>query len=171
MAGGSASSTGSGGMATKIAAARIAVGAGCRMAIAAGHHRHPLRRLERVDARCTWFLPAATPPTSRKQWLAGALRPAGSVRIDAGAVRALRSGKSLLPAGVTATQGRYTSGDTISVCTAEGQELARGIAAYSDADTTRILGRRSADIEALLGYAGPAELIHRDDLVLLESRS
>jgi glutamate 5-kinase len=171
MAGGSASSMGTGGMATKIAAARIAVGAGCHMAITAGSHRHPLRRLERADARCTWFLPAAAPPSGRKQWLAGALRPAGTVRIDAGALRALRSGKSLLPAGVVATEGRYGTGDTISVCSPEGAEVARGIAAYSDADTARILGRRSAEIEALLGYAGPEELIHRDDLVLLEAHA
>jgi glutamate 5-kinase len=171
MAGGSASATGSGGMATKIAAARIAVGAGCHMAITAGGHRHPLRRLERADARCTWFLPAAAPPSGRKQWLAGALRAAGTVRIDAGALRALKGGKSLLPAGVTATEGRYATGDMISVCTAEGHEVARGIAAYSHADTARILGRRSAEIEGLLGYAGPEELIHRDDLVLLEVRS
>jgi glutamate 5-kinase len=171
MAGGSASATGSGGMATKIAAARIAVGAGCHMAITAGGHRHPLRRLERADARCTWFLPAAAPPSGRKQWLAGALRAVGTVRIDHGALRALKGGKSLLPAGVTATEGRYATGDMISVCTAEGLEVARGIAAYSHADTARILGRRSAEIEGLLGYAGPEELIHRDDLVLLEVRS
>jgi glutamate 5-kinase len=170
MAGGSASAVGSGGMATKIAAARIAVGAGCHMVIAAGAHEHALRRLERANARCTWFLPKAARPSGRKQWLAGALRPAGTVRIDAGALRALRSGKSLLPAGVTATSGRYASGDTISICSAEGGEVARGIAAYSHADTARILGRRSAEIEAQLGYAGPEELVHRDDLVLMEAR-
>ena len=168
MAGGSASDMGSGGMATKIAAARIAVGAGCHMVIAAGSPRHPLRRLERAGVRCTWFLPAAAPAGARKQWLAGALRPAGSVRIDAGAVRALRAGKSLLPAGVTSVEGRFASGDTISVRAAEGGEVARGVSAYSDADAARILGRRSAEIEALLGYAGPEELVHRDDLVLVE---
>ena len=168
MAGGSASDMGSGGMATKIAAARIAVGAGCHMVIAAGSPRHPLRRLERAGVRCTWFLPASAPAGARKQWLAGALRPAGSVRIDAGALRALRAGKSLLPAGVTSVEGRFASGDTISVRADEGGEVARGVSAYSDADAVRILGRRSAEIEALLGYAGPEELVHRDDLVLVE---
>jgi glutamate 5-kinase len=166
MAGGSASNMGSGGMATKIAAARIAVGAGCHMCIAPGSHRHPLRRIE-SSARCTWFLPASTPVAARKQWIAGTLRPAGAVHIDGGAMRALLAGKSLLPAGVTGTLGRFESGDTVSVMDAAGREVARGIAGYSDADTARILGRRSGEIEALLGYRGREELIHRDDLVIL----
>jgi glutamate 5-kinase len=166
MAGGSASNVGSGGMATKIAAARIAVGAGCHMCIAPGRHRHPLKRIE-SGARCTWFMPASTPVAARKQWIAGTLRPAGAVHIDAGAMRALLAGKSLLPAGVTGTLGRFESGDTVSVMDNDGREVARGIAAYSDAETARILGRRSGEIEALLGYRGREELIHRDDLVIL----
>jgi glutamate 5-kinase len=166
MAGGSASNMGSGGMATKIAAARIAVGAGCHMCIAAGRHPHPLKRIE-GGARCTWFMPASTPVAARKQWIAGTLRPAGAVHIDGGATRALRAGKSLLPAGVTGTLGRFDPGDTVSVIDEAGRELARGIAGYSDADTARILGRRSGEIESLLGYRGREELIHRDDLVIL----
>jgi glutamate 5-kinase len=166
MAGASASDLGSGGMATKILAARIAVGAGCHMCIAAGHPKHPLKRIE-TGARCTWFLPASTPVAARKQWIAGTLRPAGAVHIDAGALRALSAGKSLLPAGVTGTFGRFDSGDTVSVIGADGVEVARGIAAYSDADTAKIMGRRSADIEQLLGFRGREELIHRDDLVIL----
>jgi glutamate 5-kinase len=166
MAGASASDLGSGGMATKILAARIAVGAGCHMCIAAGHPKHPLKRIE-TGARCTWFLPASTPVAARKQWIAGTLRPAGAVHIDAGALRALSAGKSLLPAGVTGTFGRFESGDTVSVVGADGVEVARGIAAYSDADTAKIMGRRSADIEQLLGFRGREELIHRDDLVIL----
>jgi len=169
MAGGSASEVGSGGMATKIAAARIAVGAGCHMGIAAGARRHPLKRIE-GGARCTWFVPASTPVAARKQWIAGTLRPAGALRIDAGALRALQAGKSLLPAGVTGTLGRFDSGDTISVLALDGVEVARGIAGFSDADTLRIMGKRSADIEALLGFRGREELIHRDDLVLLVSQ-
>jgi glutamate 5-kinase len=165
MAGGSASEVGRGGMTTKIVAARIAVAAGCHFCIAAGAPRHPVRRIEQ-GGRCTWFRPAATPVAARKQWIAGTLRPAGALRIDEGAARALRSGKSLLPAGVTATSGRFERGDTVSVCTADGREMARGIVAYGDAEAARILGRRSADIAALLGYAGRDELIHRDDLVL-----
>ena len=166
MAGGVSSAVGSGGMATKIAAARIAVGAGCHMCIAAGRHRHPLKRVE-GKARCTWFVPHSTPLAARKQWIAGRLRPEGAVRIDAGALQALRSGRSLLPAGVTQTQGSFAPGDTVSVLDGAGAEVARGVAAYSDADTRRIMGRKSGDIEALLGVRSRAELIHRDDLVIL----
>jgi glutamate 5-kinase len=165
MAGGSASEVGRGGMTTKILAARIAVAAGCHFCIAAGAPRHPVRRIEQ-GGRCTWFRPAATPVAARKQWIAGTLRPAGALRIDEGAGRALRLGKSLLPAGVTAVEGRFERGDTVSVLASDGQEIARGIVAYGDAEAARILGRRSADIAALLGYAGRDELIHRDDLVL-----
>ena len=166
MAGRSNSDVGSGGMTTKIAAAKIAVGAGCHMCIASGHRRHPLKPIE-SGGRCTWFMPASTPVAARKQWIAGTLRPAGAVHIDEGALRALRSGKSLLPAGVTGTLGRFESGDTVGVLTADGTEVARGIAAYSDADTARILGRRSAEIAPILGFHGREELIHRDDLVIL----
>jgi len=167
MAGRSNSEVGSGGMATKIAAARIAVNAGCHMCIASGRQRHPLRRLE-SGARCTWFMPASTPLAARKQWIAGTLRPAGAIHIDAGALRALESGKSLLAAGVTGTLGRFESGDTVSVLAPNGTEVARGIAAYSDSDATRIMGRRSSEIEAILGFRGREELIHRDDLVILQ---
>jgi glutamate 5-kinase len=167
MAGRSASDVGSGGMATKIAAARIAVGAGCHMCIAAGAHQHPLKRIEN-GARCTWFVPASSPVAARKQWIAGTLRPAGAIHVDAGALRALQAGKSLLPAGVTGTLGRFESGDTISVLSAAGLEVGRGIAAYSDTETARIMGRHSAEIAALLGFRGSEELIHRDDMVILQ---
>src|SRR6202521_4324047 len=167
MAGRSNSEVGSGGMTTKIAAARIAVNAGCHMCIASGHQRHPLRRLE-SGARCTWFMPASTPLAARKQWIAGTLRPAGAIHIDAGALRALEGGKSLLAAGVTGTLGRFESGDTVSVLAPNGVEVARGIAAYSDGDASRIMGRRSSEIEAILGFRGREELIHRDDLVILQ---
>ena len=167
MAGGSASQVGSGGMAAKILAARIAMAAGCHMCIAAGHHRHPLRRLEE-GAECTWFVPSATPLAARKQWIAGTLRPAGAITIDAGALRALLEGKSLLPAGVTGARGRFERGDTVSVLTAAGAEVARGIVAYSDGDAARIMGRKSSEIEQLLGFRGRDEMIHRDDLVLLK---
>lgn len=165
MAGGAASDVGSGGMTTKIVAAKIAVAAGAHFCIAAGAPRHPVRRIEQ-GARCTWFRPAATPVAARKQWIAGALKPVGALIIDSGAERALRSGKSLLPAGVTALRGRFERGDTVSVQNGEGREVARGIVAYSDADAARIIGRRSADIPAILGFTGRDELIHRDDLVL-----
>jgi glutamate 5-kinase len=168
MGGGSASAVGSGGMATKIAAAKIATAAGCAMAIAAGAPLHPVRRLEE-GADCSWFLPASNPENARKQWIAGSLRPSGAITIDAGALQALRSGKSLLPAGVTAVKGRFKRGDTVSVLDADGVEIARGMIAYSDRDAALIIGKRSADIEALLGFRGRAEMIHRDDLVLLRA--
>jgi glutamate 5-kinase len=166
MAGRSASAVGSGGMSAKIVAARIAVAAGCHLCIAAGAHRHPLRRIE-DGAPCTWFLPTATPAAARKQWIAGTLRPAGAICIDAGALRALLEGRSLLPAGVTGARGRFDRGDTVSVLSAEGSEVARGITAYSDADAARIMGRKSSEIAELLGFRGRDEMIHRDDLVLL----
>jgi len=166
MAGRSLSQVGSGGMTAKIVAAKIAVSAGCHMCIAAGAQRHPLRRIEEgVD--CTWFVPTATPAAARKQWIAGTLRPLGAITIDAGALRALLEGRSLLPAGVTAARGRFDRGDTVSVLATDGAEVARGIIAYSDADAARIMGRKSSEIAALLGFRGRDEMIHRDDLVLL----
>ena len=166
MAGGSASDVGSGGMATKVLAAKIAVGAGCHMCIAAGREVHPLRRIE-SGARCTWFVADASPVTVRKQWIAGMLKPAGELVVDAGAARALRDGRSLLPAGVTEVKGRFDRGDAVVVLDPEGIEVARGLAAYSSTDAERIRGRRSSELEALLGFRGRDEMIHRDDLVLV----
>jgi glutamate 5-kinase len=166
MAGRSVSGVGSGGMSAKIAAARIAVAAGCHLCIAAGAHRHPLRRIEE-GGDCTWFVPTATPAAARKQWIAGTLRPAGAISIDAGALRALLEGRSLLPAGVTAARGRFDRGDTVSVLSPEGIEVARGLIAYSDADAARIMGRKSSEIAEILGFRGRDEMIHRDELVLM----
>jgi glutamate 5-kinase len=166
MGGGSASDVGSGGMTTKILAAKIAVSAGCHMCIAAGRHTHPVGRIE-SGARCTWFVPNASPVAARKQWIAGTLRPAGSITIDAGALRALLEGKSLLPAGVVETRGRYERGDTVSILCADGSEVARGITAYSDLDAVKIMGRKSSEIEGILGFRGRHEMIHRDNLVLV----
>ena len=168
MAGGVTSDFGSGGMRTKIAAAKIAVGAGCHLCIAKGAFEHPLQRIEQ-GARCTWFVPSSTPLATRKQWIAGTLQPAGSIAVDEGAVRALMGGKSLLPAGVTAALGRFDRGDTVSIVGPDGAEVARGICAYSDGDAARIIGRQSAEIETLLGFRGRDELVHRDDLVLLRA--
>lgn len=166
MAGRSASDVGSGGMASKIAAARIAMSAGCHLCVAAGAHHRPLRRIEE-GADCTWFIPTGAPVTARKQWIAGALRPAGALTVDEGAQRALLEGRSLLPAGVIGTKGSFDRGDTVSVLTGVGAEVARGIVAFSDADVARIMGRRTSEIEALLGFRGRAEMIHRDNLVLM----
>jgi glutamate 5-kinase len=159
MAGGVSSSMGSGGMHTKIAAAKIAVAAGCHLCIAKGGYQHPLKRVEE-GARCTWFVPSSTPLATRKQWIAGTLKPAGAIAVDDGAVRALLGGKSLLPAGVTRAVG---------ILGPDGAEVARGICAYSDGDAARIIGRQSAEIEKVLGFRGRDELVHRDDLVLLRA--
>jgi glutamate 5-kinase len=166
MAGGSGSSMGSGGMQTKIAAAKIAVGAGCYLCISKGAFQHPLQQIA-DGARCTWFVPSSTPVATRKQWIAGTLKPAGAIAVDDGAVRALKSGKSLLPAGVTRALGRFERGDTVSIIGPDGTEVARGICAYSDTDAARIIGRRSAEIEEVLGFRGRDEIVHRDDLVML----
>jgi glutamate 5-kinase len=166
MAGGSGSDMGSGGMQTKIAAAKIAVAAGCHLCISLGSVEHPLQRIAE-GARCTWFMPSSTPLATRKQWIAGTLKPAGAISIDDGAVRALMGGKSLLPAGVTRAVGRFDRGDTVSIVGPDGTEIGRGICAYSDVDAARIIGRKSADIEKVLGFRGRDEIVHRDDLVLL----
>ena len=165
MAGGSASDVGSGGMVTKVMAAKIAVAAGCSLCIAAGREAHPLRRIESGE-RCTWFLADGSPVAARKQWIAGALSPGGELHVDAGAAKALRDGRSLLPAGVVRVSGRFDRGDAVVVRDGGGLEIARGLTAYSSADAERICGRRSVELEGLLGYRGRDEMIHRDDLVL-----
>lgn len=156
----------SGGMRTKLVAARIATQAGCAMAIAQGHMPHPLAALEQ-GARCTWFLPTPEGRTARKRWIAGALAPLGRYVVDAGAARALKGGRSLLPAGVRGVAGAFGRGDPVDVVDAAGAALARGLSAYASADAERIIGHRSDEIEAILGWRRRDELIHRDDLVLL----
>ena len=166
MAGGSASDVGSGGMVTKLLAAKIAVAAGCHMCIAAGREHNPLSSIE-SGARCTWFVAAASPVTLRKQWIAGLLKPVGELHVDEGAARALGDGRSLLPAGVVNVVGRFDKGDVVIVRGPAGVEIARGLAAYSSQEAQRIRGRKSGELEGLLGYRGRDELIHRDDLVLI----
>ena len=168
MASAGKSPLGRGGMKTKLQAARIAMAAGCRMVIASGTIAAPLGKLE-AGAPSTSFMPAGTPIAARKAWIAGSLDHRGRVTIDAGALAALRRGKSLLPAGVCEVAGDFQRGDLILVETPDGSEIARGVAAYSRADAARIMGRKSDEIAAILGYHGRDELIHRDDLALLES--
>ncbi len=156
---------GSGGMVTKIMAARICLGAGCQLVISSGREHHPIRNIV-GGARCTWFIPKANPLAARKQWIAGSLRPRGTVMIDDGAARALRNGKSLLPAGVTNVEGAFERGDAVAVTDAAGQELARGLTAYSRDDADKIKGHKSSEILALLGYRGRTSMIHADDLVI-----
>ncbi len=155
----------SGGMATKLVAARMASEGGCRMAIADGRAPHALGALA-DGGKATWFAAATEPMTARKRWIRAALDPRGALRLDAGAVAALRRGKSLLPAGVTASEGQFKRGDLLRLLDHAGGEVARGLSGYNDRDTARILGHQSKDIERLLGYRGREELIHRDDMVL-----
>jgi len=168
MAGKPVSGVGSGGMITKIEAGKIALGAGCNMVIASGHEMHPLRRV--LDgARCTWFIANASALQSRKRWIAGTLQPIGHLVVDEGAAAALAKGKSLLPAGVKRLEGSFTRGDTVSIITTEGREIARGLIAYDAGDAARILGLKSSEIEKVLGFRGRDVLIHRDDMVLMGS--
>jgi len=166
MGGGSGTEYGSGGMVTKLAAARICLGSGCRMVIAHGAAAHPLKRIADGE-KTTWFLPSATPSGARKQWIAGSLNPSGSITLDAGALKALKDGRSLLPIGVTEINGDFERGASVSVVGPDGVEVARGLIAYPSNDARKIAGKRSGDIEAVLGYMGRKELIHRDDLVLV----
>jgi glutamate 5-kinase len=165
MAGKAPAGYSSGGMVTKLQAAKAALGAGCSMAITEGHAPHPIRRLE-DGARCTWFVASATPRSARKRWIAGSLKPMGEIVIDAGAGKALSQGRSLLPAGVVSVAGRFGRGDLVTVRNAGGGEIGRGLCAYSSADAARIAGHKTGEIEAILGYRGRDEIIHRDDLAL-----
>ena len=165
MAGASASEHARGGMLTKIEAGKIATTAGTHMIIASGHVAHPLERIA-DGAACTWFLTPANPVTARKKWIAGSLEPRGALVIDAGAVNALRSGKSLLPAGVVKIEGAFGRGDAVVVRGPDGHEIGRGLIAYDAEDAERIKGRSSGDILSILGFSGRTEMIHRDDLVL-----
>jgi glutamate 5-kinase len=166
MAGTATSHLSSGGMVTKLIAARIAMAAGCRMAIVDGNRLHPLAALLDGKARCTWFLPAARPDAARKRWIGGTLKPSGTLVVDDGAARALATGKSLLPAGVVDVSGSFEAGAAVLVCDRRGNTLARGLVAYGADDARRIAGRQSADIETVLGWRGREELIHRDDLAM-----
>ncbi len=166
MGGRSGSDVGSGGMITKLVAAKIVINAGCAMVITKGAVNNPLGKLE-AGARCTWFVPSDTPRTARKEWIAGSLKPHGVIIIDDGALGALNQGKSLLPVGVTDLEGSFERGDAVIVRSADGHELAHGLSAYSSRDIARIKGYKTSEIETILGYRGRDEIIHRDDLALL----
>jgi len=165
MAGAAGSELSRGGMQTKIEAGKIATAAGTAMVIASGHALHPLRRIAE-GARVTWFLAQTSPVTARKTWISGRLETRGALVVDAGAVKALRSGKSLLPAGVRRVEGRFQRGDAVAITGPDGTEIGRGLVAYDAMDAERIAGRNSREIEAILGFPGRAEMIHRDDMAL-----
>ncbi len=184
MAGGAPIGYSSGGMVTKLEAARIALGGGCHMVIAKGDLDHPLRQLEKTpgqlettagnekSSRSTWFLPSATPQAARKRWIGGVLDPKGRLRVDQGAAQALRRGSSLLPKGITAVEGYFERGDPVEILEQDPQKhqiIAIGLCAYSSAETARILSCHSDEIASVLGYAGRNAVVHRDDLSLIEN--
>ena len=164
-AGNAASELSRGGMVTKIEAAKIATTGGTHLVIADGRIESPLGAIA-TGGRCSWFLTPANPVTSRKKWIAGSLEPKGTLTIDAGAVAALRRGKSLLPAGVIRVDGQFSRGDAVVIRGPDAAEIGRGLVAYDAGDATMIKGRSSADIPGILGFAGRIEMVHRDDLVL-----
>jgi len=165
MAGDAGSELSRGGMRTKIEAAKIATTGGTHMLIASGKIEHPLQAIA-DGGRCTWFLTPANPVTARKRWIAGSLEPKGTLTIDAGAVRALHAGKSLLPAGVIRIDGQFSRGDAVVIRGPDTAEIGRGLVAYDAEDAAKIKGRSSADILGILGFSGRVEMVHRDDMVL-----
>ena len=165
MAEGPVSGYSKGGMESKIAAAKIATSAGTAVIISSGHVLHALQAIQ-TEGRKTLFVPRVSPAQARKRWLAGGLSTLGALVIDAGAERALLSGKSLLPAGVVSVTGQFERGDAVVVKSHDGRELARGLIAYNAEDARRLIGRRTVDIESILGYRGRDEMIHRDDMAI-----
>jgi glutamate 5-kinase len=165
MAGAAASALSRGGMQTKIEAGKIATTAGTHMVIASGRIEHPLQAIAK-GGRCSWFLTPANPVTARKKWIAGSLEPKGTLTIDAGAIAALRRGKSLLPAGITRVDGAFERGDAVVIRGPDGAEIGRGLVAYDADEAEKIKGKSSGDILLILGFGGRAEVIHRDDMVV-----
>ncbi len=164
MAGGTGSAGAKGGMKTKLLAAQTAMQGGCALALTKGAVDRPVSALI-AGARATWFQPKDTPAAARKQWIAG-MKPVGALVVDAGAVSALRQGKSLLPAGVRRVDGRFHRGDPVSVVTETGDTVGAALAGYSAAEARAIAGQKSARIPDILGYPGRAALAHRDDMVI-----
>lgn len=167
MAGETRSDIGSGGMSTKVQAARIATHAGCSTVIASGAIERPLDSLA-SGGTCTIFRAEGTPAVARKQWLAGVLEVRGELRLDDGAVNALNDGKSLLPVGVVEVVGNFRRGDVVTLVDSHGNELGRGLAEYSSEEAERLSGCHSEQIEQHLGYRGRSVMVHRDELVLFD---
>ncbi|MFZ1815024.1 MAG: glutamate 5-kinase [Rhizobiaceae bacterium] len=168
MAGSAGTELSRGGMVTKIEAGKIATASGTAMIIASGKRLHPVKAISQ-GARATWFAPSGNPFTARKKWISGQLADGGALVIDDGALKALTSGKSLLPAGVRAVEGNFARGDIVALRLVSGSIAGRGIIAYDADDARRIAGCNSAAIAERLGYAGRSEMVHRDDLVLNET--
>lgn len=166
VAGESRTEFGSGGMVTKVAAAKICIPSGCATVIASGLVENPLTNIE-DGGPCTWFVPKTTPQAARKQWIAGTLTPKGSLHIDAGAMDALLRGRSLLAVGITAISGEFDRGDPVTIHGPDRVELARGLVAYSSQESELIKGKHSDTTEEILGYCGRKAVVHRDDMVLV----
>jgi len=158
------SSYGSGGMKTKIDAAKICQLSGCHMIIANGKHKNPIKKIL-VSKKCTWFLPKVSKLDARKQWIIGSIAPKGEVVIDQGAIKAINNGKSLLPAGVKKINGSFEKGDHILVKDENENECARGLTSFSSIEIEKIKGSHSSKIKNILGYSSREEIIHKDDLV------
>lgn len=165
MAGAAASELSRGGMRTKLDAGKIATAAGTAMIITSGLRRNPLAAID-AGERATYFKASSNPVRGYKTWIAGQLEPAGRVSVDAGAVRALQAGKSLLPAGVTLVSGQFSRGDTVAILGPDGSEVARGLVAYDAGDAVKIAGLKTVEIEKVLGYQARTAMVHRDDLVM-----
>lgn len=165
MAGDSLEHLSTGGMKTKLAAARMAISAGCHMAIASGKENHPLQTLQ-VGISGSWFLARKTPLNARRHWISHGVQTKGAIVIDDGAEKALKQGKSLLPAGVVRVKGHFDRGDSITILNANNMEIGRGLSAYASIEAEKLIGKRSDEIEAILGYKGRDALIHRNDMVL-----
>lgn len=167
MADGVGSEVSSGGMITKIAAAKIATTSGCSTIIALGTVKNPIKNL--LDGgKHSLFTSTISPHGARKRWIAHSLNVSGELHIDDGAVRALKKGNSLLPAGVTKVKGEFERGDAVLIIDKSGKTVARGLTAYSASDARKIIGKKTTDIEKILDYSGRDEIIHRDNLVLAE---
>ena len=159
-------SYGSGGMSTKLDAAKICMNSGCYMSIANGKHINPLDKLVKTNV-CTWFLPKVSSLDARKKWIVSSIGSNGKIYIDNGAAKALKNGKSLLPAGITKVEGRFLKGDNILIVDESGKDCARGITSFSSEEINKVKGLKSDQIENILGYSSKSEIIHRDDMVKL----
>jgi glutamate 5-kinase len=164
MAGGAGTAGASGGMRTKLLAAKTAMHGGCAMAVMKGDLERPLSALA-AGARATWFRPQASPAAARKKWIAG-MKSVGALVIDEGAAAALRRGKSLLPAGVRRIDGRFERGDPVTIVTGTGESVGAALAGYNSGEARAIAGQKSDRIPGILGYPGRAALAHRDNMVI-----
>jgi len=166
MAGGAGSRVGTGGMITKVIAAKRAARSGAHTAIASGHERDPIIRLAAGEPVGTLLVATTQPLAARKQWLADHLQLAGKLHLDHGAVSALKAGKSLLPVGIVGSEGDFERGAAVACISPEGHEIARGLSNYGSGETRLIARKGTAEIEELLGYVDEPEIIHRDNLIL-----